>query len=133
MGPTPGKQTDGSPLGIETEFRKASSLERVGFHDIDEGVTHPLHIHPCGFIERDLKREEDDHLLHPPGDQLYPSGPPGPYLGTDIVEDRNSSLMSDFGQSEVEIRKIDQNDEVRSLPIEGLLQAFQRPLEWFGV
>jgi hypothetical protein len=33
--------------------------------------------------------------------------------------------MSDFGQSEVEIRKIDQNDEVRFLPIEDSFRPFR--------
>jgi hypothetical protein len=67
----------------------------------------PLDIDSCCLIERNFKGEEDDHLFHQSSDQLNPFRPPGPYLRTDIVENRDSSSMGYFGQPKVEIREVD--------------------------
>ena len=50
------------------------------------------------------------------------SGPPGPNLGADVVENRDIPSVSNLCQPEVEVRKVDQDDQIRSLPVQGLLQ-----------
>ena len=86
-------------------------------------MTDPLDIDACCLIEGNFKGEEDDHFLHPLGDQLDSLRPPGPHLGTDIVEDRNPFPMGNLGQTEIEIGKVDQDDQIRSFPIERLFHS----------
>jgi hypothetical protein len=43
-------------------------------------------------------------------------------LRTDVIQDRDPPSVSSFGKAKVEIRKVDQNNKVRPLPIKGLFQ-----------
>src|SRR4030042_2988590 len=82
----------------------------------------PFHIHACRLVDGDFEREKNDHLPDPRADQFYSAGSPSPHLGTDVIQDRDSPLVSGFGKAKVEIRKVDQNNKVRPLPIKGLFQ-----------
>jgi hypothetical protein len=88
-------------------------------------MAYPLDIHPSFPINGNLKREKDDHLLHPSADLFHPAGPPGPNLGADVVENRDIPTVSSLCQPEVEVRKVDEDDQVRPLPVQGLLQYLE--------
>ena len=69
-------------------------------------------VHPGIPVEFFLEGEDDGHPIHGFPDRLDPALPPGPHLGTDIVENLDAVLPGGAGEREVEIRVIDQDDEV---------------------
>jgi hypothetical protein len=64
MDSAPGKQSDGPPLGIQTESLASLVPGETGLNNIEKGMAYPLHIHACCLIKRDFEREEDHHFLH---------------------------------------------------------------------
>jgi hypothetical protein len=125
MHPAAREQANSPSFGIQPELLESDLLWEGRLHDIKKGVAYPFHIDPCCLIERDLKREEDNHFFHHSSDQVNPFGSPGPYLRTDIIEDGDSSSMGQLGQSKIELGKIDQDDEIRFLPFERPFQSSQ--------
>jgi len=83
-------------------------------------VADPFHIYACRLVNRDFERKKNDHLPDPLADQFYSARSPGPHLGTDVIQDRDPPSVSGFGKAKVKIRKVDQNNKVRPLPIKRL-------------
>src|ERR1700732_4649826 len=63
-----------------------------------------------------LKRKDHDHLADVFLDLLHASGAPGPDLWADKVENRNAQTVQFTRQTEVEVRKVDQDGCVGLAP-----------------
>ena len=61
-----------------------------------------------------FKRQDHPHMIHEPLDFLYPALAPCPYLWTDIVKYRYTLALCYGGGVEIEIRKIDDDQQIRS-------------------
>jgi hypothetical protein len=116
------KKGDNGLFGIEIEFLESLFSREARSHDVEERVADPFDIHACRSVNRNFKREKNDHFPDPLADQFYSAGSPSPHLGTDVIQDRDPPLMSRFGKAEIKIRKVDEDDEIRPLPIEGSFQ-----------
>jgi len=58
-------------------------------------MPHILHVNAAFLKKRFLKGQNDRHFIHPFRDLLNPASPPCPYLGTDIVKNRNIQFFGD--------------------------------------
>ena len=61
-------------------------------------------------------------FIHPFRDLLNPATPPCPYLGTNIVKNRNIQFFGDSGHMEVEAGIIDQNQKIGAVKFKNGLQ-----------
>ena len=123
--PAPGKQrNDGvSPPGC----RKPPGLPAYFIH---ERVPQELHVDPGLSIDVHLKGKNHDHLVDKPRQRLDPAPAPRPHLRADIVKDRNARFAGGPRHSEVEVWKIDENDEVRPFAADRFGDILQRPPDY---
>ena len=62
---------------------------------------------------------------------MNPTRPPGPDLGTDVIQDRYVSLSRLAGQPQVEVGVVDEDQQVGAAGFEETVQAAQYPSnEW---
>src|ERR1051326_523105 len=60
-----------------------------------------------------LERKDHQHLVHDLAYLIEPSFPPGPDLRADVVNDGYARSLQTFGETQVEIRKVDEQRSVR--------------------
>ena len=73
------------------------------------------------FLERKDAKEMIDHAPQHPQSSLAP----GPYLRSDVIENRHSLFSQLSGQAQVEIRRIGENSHGRTLVPSGASQEFE--------
>ena len=88
----------------------------------DEGDVHAGL--PVKFL---LKGEDHGHSVYGIPDDVDPILPPGPYLGADVVEDLDPAPPGGAREREVEVRIVDQDDEIRRRLRKRALQAAHHP------
>ncbi len=79
---------------------------------VEERVPDPLHGDPCLAVESLLERENDQDLVRDDPHGLHASWPPGPELRADVVHDGDPELPERACQPEVEVRKVDRDEDV---------------------
>ena len=72
-----------------------------------------IHPHPLSPIKNLLKGKDHRHTIYHTSNGPYPSRPPGPDLRADVIKDRDTPLLCHLGQEEVEVREIQEDQEVR--------------------
>ena len=70
-------------------------------------------VHAGGAIQRFLERKEHEHLADQASDGPDPARPPGPDLGTDEIAHRDAESVGRASEQEVEVRKIDTDQQGR--------------------
>ena len=74
------------------------------------------------LIQRRLHRKQGQHALDGPPDLLDPSAAPGPDRRADIMHGRHAGLLQRSLEAEVEIRRIDTDEDIRAQIEQTLLQ-----------
>ena len=69
------------------------------------------------LVERHLEGKDHQHAIDEPSDALDPRAPPRPELRADVVHDRHAELVNGPRQNQIEVRKINRNEDVRSLDL----------------
>jgi hypothetical protein len=71
------------------------------------------HLHAVSSVELGLEGQNHRHLINEAFNGPNPAAPPGPDLGTDIVEDFDPETLGSPSKEEVKIRKVDKDNRVR--------------------
>jgi hypothetical protein len=71
-----------------------------------------LGLDPETSIERLLKRKDNQETTDVPRDQSDPTGPPGPHLRADIIQDRNLLPRCLSSQEQVKVREVHKNEQI---------------------
>ena len=77
-----------------------------------------LHATAVGGVKVRLKGEHHGQLIDPFGNGVDPPSAPRPHLGADVVEHRHAGLFGNFGDAQIELRKINQDQQVGRLGTE---------------
>ena len=64
------------------------------------------------LVKSFFKGQNHPHVIHESFDFLHPPLSPCPYLGADIVKNRNALALCQGGCVEIEIREIDDDQQV---------------------
>src|SRR5947209_8673379 len=92
-------------------------------------MTHVAHFNAMGFIKVLLKGKDHDHLANVLLYLLHAPRTPGPHLRADKIKHRDTKLVKLTRQSQIEIRKIDEDSGVRPAPLRLLDQAMKLPAD----
>ena len=87
------------------------------------------HVHARLPVQGHFKGKHDDHRLDQPGDRLDPALAPCPDLRTDVIKDRDAELSRRLPEHDIEIGKIDQDEEVRPFLAKETLQPGKHPVD----
>jgi hypothetical protein len=89
---------------------------------IDERMADELHVDAGVPVEGFLERKDHQHARHVTLHRPHASGPPRPQLRADVVDDRHAEPTHGSHQPEVEIGKIDGDEDVRPVRPRALRQ-----------
>src|SRR5882757_9437998 len=64
-------------------------------------------------VDRRLERKQNRESIDPPQDLPHPTTPPSPDLWTHVVENGHAPPLGDGREREVELRKVDQHEQIR--------------------
>src|SRR4030095_1948125 len=73
------------------------------------------HADPFFFIERNFEWKDDRHPIDGAGNPANPPASPSPHLRADIIKYRHLQLLCQSRQAEVELGKINQDEEIGPL------------------
>jgi hypothetical protein len=110
--PTPREEADHPPVSINTEPIQELPGKGTRSYDIEQRMAHECHIDASLPIEGRFKRQNHNQLVYQSSDFVDTPPSPGPNLGADIVENRDSPFLEVRRHAEVEIREIDQNSQI---------------------
>ena len=79
---------------------------------LDERMPDKVNAHFVFSIKCLFKGEDNQHPVHVATDELNPFLTPGPELGRDIIDDLEASTLESLCKSEIEVWKVDEDDEV---------------------
>ena len=115
--PAAGEDCEHRPRGVEALLGE----ERPGMggrsHDLDERVADERDGHARLAVERLLEREDHEHAVDGLPDLLEPAAPPGPDLGRDVVDDRDSAPLQLAREAQIEVGVVDEDGEVGALGV----------------
>jgi hypothetical protein len=80
----------------------------------DEGMANVLHLDPTGAEESLLEGKDAEQFADVASQEADAARPPGPELGGDEVHHRNTVLVQEGGEAEVDAGQIDKNGEARA-------------------
>src|SRR5207237_756648 len=103
----------------------ATSCDR----QVRQRMSHILRIHAAVAIKLLLERKDHQHLLHVLPHQLDAALSPGPQLWANKIDDGNAPAVQCAGQSEVEIRKIYEDGDLRLAPIDLAEQRLESAID----
>ena len=82
-------------------------------HEIDERMPDEFHGHAFPSIQLLFERKDHQHPADEPLHRLHAAGAPRPELRADVVDHRNAETMERCHQAEVEVGKVDRDEDVR--------------------
>jgi hypothetical protein len=85
-------------------------------------VSHVINSHAPVLVIVLFKRENHRHPIDPSEEFLHSPRSPGPNLRADVVKNRDFATLCGAGKREIEIRIVDQDDEVRTIGLQDGLQ-----------
>src|SRR5258708_3964187 len=86
---------------------------------IEKRMPHKLDRYTTISIDRFLEGKDHEHHVRKPTNCLEPRGAPCPNLRADVVHDRDAEQPDAARQDEVEIRKVDDDEGVRTVAAGG--------------
>ena len=114
VGTAAGKDRDGRRAGLQSAGREKDVARRRGLREIDQRMPDEFHGNVAVAIDRLLERKDHKHAIRDLLDRLEPLRPPRPDLRADVVDHRHAEPANQRREPEVEIRKIDQHERVRT-------------------
>ena len=131
--PAPGQQADGRFVFRKAEVSPGLPRRERRFHDVAQGMSDVMDVESARGVKIHFKRQNHGHLVHQFFDLFDASLAPGPHLRADVVKDPDASFSGGAGRDvEVEIGKIDQDDQARLQPVHGFSHFGDDPKEGGG-
>ena len=93
-------------------------------------MTDPVHRHVRALVDRLLELEDDQDSIRDLPHRPHAPRTPGPQLRADVVDDRDTEASDRARQPEVEVRKVDRHEHVRT-PFGGV--ADEPPIHRVGL
>ena len=125
--PASGEDGDGDRLVLQAEELQRLAARIFFFHFIQKRMAHEGDVHAVLPVKFLLEGEDDGHPVHGLTDGVDPPLSPGPDLGADVVEDLDPVFPGGAGEREIEIRVIDQDEQIRRSAFQRGLQAAHDP------
>ena len=95
--------------------RRRNASRGTHLDQIHQRVAHECHRNPLTLVERGLEREDRQHLRDESLHRVDVARAPGPQLRADVVDDRHAEPPNRARETEVEVGKVDRDEDVRPL------------------
>ena len=113
--PSPAARHDAHdrPLCGKVQIRQKLRARHFRMHAVQERMAHEAGLIAVSRVQFRLKGQDHGHAVCQAADAVHPLLAPGPDLRADIVQNRNAQFFGEAGQQEIEVRIVDENEQLR--------------------